>query len=176
MTYQSERKKFLTPPPAPSTPWYDSLPPGRLQGKPLQAPKTPKWELDLDAALDAEDRAEMALARSQAEPVPPVTPPPSPATLDETTVRYIHQFHARGVRNSDIAALCHITEGTVSRIISHQLWGHVALPADYIPSNLVTYPPKTKWQDVAKLKGLKELEVAEYLAFRRDPAVYAGVT
>jgi hypothetical protein len=167
MTYQSERKQFLAD--------LDNLPPGRLRGKPLTAEKTPRWELDLDAALDAEDRAELVRARRDAEMIVTTATPPAVA-LDEETVRHIHQFHARGVRNSDIAALCHITEGTVSRIISHQLWGHVTLPADYIPSNLVTYPPKTKWQDVVKLKGLKELEAAEYLAFRRDPAVYAGVT
>jgi len=66
MTYQSERKQFLAPSPVPATaPWYDSLPPGRLGGKPLTAEKTSRWELDLDAALFAEDRAEI-LTRRQA--------------------------------------------------------------------------------------------------------------
>jgi hypothetical protein len=57
MTYQSERKQFLTA--------LDELPPTRLRGKILKTDRTPKWELDLDAALDAEDRAEMARSRGE---------------------------------------------------------------------------------------------------------------
>jgi hypothetical protein len=58
MTYQSERKQFLAA--------LDNLPPTRLGGKILKADRTPDWELELDAALDAEDRAEMAQARREA--------------------------------------------------------------------------------------------------------------
>jgi hypothetical protein len=58
MTYQSERKQFLAA--------LDNLPPTRLRGKILTADRTPDWELDLDAELDAEDRAEMAQARREA--------------------------------------------------------------------------------------------------------------
>jgi hypothetical protein len=182
MTYQSERKQFLAPSIAPPVEqeWYNSLPPGRLAGKPLTAEKTPRWELDLDAALDAEDRDEMARARTEDALAPAVfTPAPAKTKLTEDVVRHIHRFAARGVYPSEIAKLCGVSTSVINNVLSGRTWKNVAVPTDPGGPVVAHRAPDDNYgfgeaHDQRGAVEVRKQEAAEYLAFRRDPAVYLG--